>query len=59
MQRLIAFALEISAMSLISAMAEHLLPEGTLKKSASIGIGLTFVAGIATKLIGIFDGTGV
>lgn len=59
MEHLIYFALQTSAMSLLAAMAEHLIPDGALKKSAVIGIGLAFVAVIASKLIGIFDGAGV
>lgn len=59
MENWIAFALQSAAMSLLSAVAEHLLPDGPLKKSALVGIGLAFTAVIASKVIGIFEGMGV
>ncbi len=55
----VSLALQLAAMSLLAAAAEHLLPKGKLKSVAMTAIGIQYVAALVAKVVGIFDRMGV
>lgn len=58
-EELTGLAIQIMAVSFLSAAAEHLLPQGKIKGAAATAIGLLYIAAILSKICGIIDRMGV
>jgi len=58
MEMLCSAVLRIAVMALVAAVAELLVPEGTLRNTVSIAAGLTFISEAAMEILRIFRGIG-
>jgi len=54
MELLILTVFRIAVMGLLSAMAELLIPEGSLRNAVSVAAGLAFVSAAASEILRIF-----
>ncbi len=56
MQTLLELEKSLAAAALLCAVAEFLLPAGSIKKTAMIGIGVLFVLSMALPVMNVFAG---
>ncbi len=52
------WVMTIAAMGVLSALLEALLPEGPLRKTALVAIGLVTLVAIASPLSSLIEGAG-
>lgn len=54
----VGWVMTIAAMGVLSALLEALLPEGPLRKTALVAIGLVMLIAIASPLVKLISGVG-
>ena len=59
MEEAAAFACNLTALSLLAAAAEFLVPKGKLKGTVTFAVGLVFASAVMEQILGIIARMGV